>query len=225
MKRKLSLLLCLVLCFSALVSCDIGSHDVQVGIIQTTLHRENPKGPFGTELYPYDTPISDGDIKASASGYDTYVEGQSNVISPGFLRLKEIYVENQSKEDIYVRVVATFPAAFCKKDNPIMHIYYSEEAAKDTDRGFSVSDSYDEEGNYIMVFTYLSPLSANEMTYWPSLQGFGIDSDVIPSDIETAFGELGNKPFDVTVVANAVAVKDYKSAEEAFRAYDEQKIK
>ncbi len=213
----------MVICISALVSCNIGSNDVQVGIIETTLHRENPEGALGIEAYPYGTPISDSEIKASATGYSDYVSSQSNVLSPGFFRLKEIYVENKSTEDIYVRVVATFPASFCKKDAAIMDIYYTKEALEDSERGFSVADSYDENGNYIMTFTYHSPLSQGELTYWPSLQAFGISGSTIPSDISAAFAELGDKPFDVTVVANAIAAKDYSTAAEAFEAYDSQK--
>ncbi len=221
MKRIACLLICLVACLSVMQSC-IGEkrHDVQVAIIETTLHRENPEGPLGNKDYPYGTPVTDSDIKTSAAAYSDYVQAQGNMVHPGFMRLKEIYVQNINSEDCYVRVVATFPAAFCKKDGPIMDVYYCTEAEKDTQRGFTVSESYDTEGNYIMVFTYRKPLAKDQVTYFPSLCAFGISDSVSSAKIMEAFEALGDRPFDVAVVAHAIAAKGYNNATEAFEDYD-----
>lgn len=221
MKRTAALLICLVMCVSVLLSCSGEKrHDIQVGLIETTLHRENPEGVFGNKDYPYGTAVSDSIIKESALAYEDYVTQQGNKLHPGFMRLKEVYVENLSNEDIYVRVIATFPAAFCKEDDPVMDIRYCEEAENDRERGFTVSRSYDSEGNYVMVFTYQNPIAKGEMTYWPSLCAFGIRNDVSTDKIMDTFNSLGDKPFDVAVAANAITAKDYPNAAAAFEAYD-----
>jgi len=221
MKRTAALLICLIMCLSVFQSC-VGEkrHDVQVGLIETTLHRENPEGIFGNKDLPYGTPVSDSDIKESAKDYEDYVTAQGNKLHPGFMRLKEVYVENLSNEDIYVRVVATFPAAFCKEDEPIMDIRYCEEAENDRERGFTVNKKYDSEGNYVMVFTYQKPIAKGEVTYWPSLCAFGIRDNVSNDKLVETFNALAGKPFDVAVVANAITAKDYTNAAEAFADYD-----
>ena len=75
-----------------------------------------------------------------------------------------------------------------------------------------------------MIFTYQKPLAAGEMTYWPSLSAFGI-LDTVPSEkIISTFEELGNRPFDVAVAANAITAKGYRNAAEAFEDYDKNAV-
>lgn len=224
MKKTLTMIFCLMLCLSAIASCGARMDDVNVAIIETTLHRENPEGALGVSDYPYGTPVSDSDIKTSAKGYNDYITEQGNKVHPGFLRLKEIYVENLSNDAVYVRVIATFPAAFCKENDPVMGIRYSEDGEKDSEKGFTVTERYDSAGNYIMIFTYQNPIAPGEMTYWPSLSAFGILDSVPSEKIFSTFEELGNRPFDVAVVANAITSKGYRNAAEAFEDYDKNAV-
>ena len=224
MKRAVFLLLCLIMCLGIFASCTAGMEDVNVKIIEATLHRKNPEGVLGTKDFPYGAAVTDSDIKTNAAGYDDYVAQQGNTVHPGFVRLKEVYVENLSNTDVYVRVIATFPAVFCKKDARIMDIYYSEEAAKDSEKGFTVAENYDSQGNYVLTFTYNKPVAPGALTYWPSLEAFGISSTVSYDQISEAFNALGGKPFDVGVVANAITADGYATAEEAFADYDKNAI-
>lgn len=224
MKRSVLLLLCFIMCLGVFASCDGALEDVNVKIIEATLHRENPEGVLGIKDFPYGVAVSDSDIITNAAGYDDYVTNQGNTVHPGFIRLKEVYVENLSNTHVYVRVIATFPAAFCKKDDRIMDIYYSEDAAKDSEKGFTVTEKYDSAGNYIVTFTYNKPIAPDSLTYWPSLEAFGINSSVSNDQITEAFNALGGKPFDVGVVANAITADGYATAEEAFADYDKNAV-
>lgn len=225
MRKTLTLIVCIVLCLAAFASCNGEKlEDVNVAIIETTLHRENPEGVLGNSEYPYGAPVSDSALKESAKGYGAYIQEQGNKVHPGFIRLKEIYVENLSNDDVYVRVIATFPAAFRKEDDPVMDIRYCKEGENDSERGFTVAEKHDANGNYIMIFTYQKPLSAGEITYWPSLEAFGIKDSVPSEKIISTFEELGDRPFDVAVSANAITAKGYENAAEAFEDYDKNAV-
>lgn len=221
MKKTVLTIIALVLCALTLASCTgMRLEDVNVAIVETTLHRENPEGVLGNGDYPYNTPVSDAALKETAAGYSQYISQQGNKVHPGFIRLKEIYVQNVSNAPVYVRVIATFPAVFCDKEDPILDIYTCKEAESDSTRGFTVTEKYNANGDYVMIFTYNTPLEKNEITYWPSLEAFAIKDTVSYDKIISTFEALGDKPFDVAVSANAITAKGYSSAAEAFEDYD-----
>jgi len=223
MKRLTAVFLCMVACLGVLTACtEEGLEDVNVKLLETTLLRDNPNNQFGDGGYPYDTPVTDEELKESTNSYADYVANQGNKVSPGFLRKKAVYVENQSNDPVYIRVVAVFPAAFCKQDDPVLDIHTSQKGEADPQKGFKLNKTYNENGNCIITFTFHNPVEPGAITYWPTLEGFGIGGNVSPDRISEAFNDLNGAPFDVAVSADAINAKGYDNADEAFADFDKK---
>lgn len=223
MRKIVALLILTALCFTALAGCTKeGMEDVNVKLVETTLLRENPNNQFGDSGYPFDTPVTDAELKESTNSYADYVANQGNKVTPGFLRKKAVYVENLSNDPVYVRIVAVFPAAFCKQDDPVMEIYTSQKGEADPQKGFKLNKTYNDSGNCVITFTFHNPVEPGALTYWPSLEGFGIPQTVPSDRIAEAFAQLNGTPFDVSVSADAINAKGYDSADEAFADFDKK---
>lgn len=158
-------------------------------------------------------------IMADAATYQSEYLANAN-IAPGTGYKKMPYVINTGKNDAYIRIRVIIHKDLDKLLDDSM---YTDSAMSSGEFTFEkvVDGNYNE-----YTFTRVNPLASGEMTFWNVWGSITMDKDVTNADITAAVnaglinGATGE--FVVEVEADAIQADSFKTAAEAWAAFDAQ---
>ena len=179
--------------------------NVKIELLESKLHRVEDNA-------------TDEDILADAKQYQDYLAEAGKNILPGVLVNKAPYIRNTGSSNAYVRLRLLVPVSVLDLITYEATIGAYEEAIAQPVQLENVTIDGVEYAQY--AFVYNKALAPEEMTYWPALWQVKLNESVTSEDVAAL--DLTDATFNIVLQADAIQADTFKTAEEAFAAFDAQ---